>query len=236
MRFMLAISLVIAASVPNYAQSVAVSPALKMPGRLVETDAGHRLHVWCTGVGTPTVILVGGLGSYSIEWALVQPGVAENSRVCSYDRAGYAWSEKGPEPRGFGVSVAELHQVLQRANVRPPYVLVGHSWGGRIIRQRIPLGDKPLFVISAGRLSWDAQARASGRSYVTAQRARIANEACTAGLSRNSQFAVAYASFHSVHLYDPLIVTNAILRVLKSVRGGSRLEPFEQPSRTCEFR
>ena len=60
MRLMLAFSLIIVASLPNYAQSVAISPVPKMPGRLVEADAGNRLHLWCIGEGTPTVILVRG--------------------------------------------------------------------------------------------------------------------------------------------------------------------------------
>ena len=77
-----------------------------MPGRLVATDAGHRLHVWCTGDGSPAVILVTGGGSFSIDWAGVQPAIAGKTRVCSYDRAGFAWSDPGPEPRGVDTSAA----------------------------------------------------------------------------------------------------------------------------------
>ncbi len=76
------------------------SPIPAMPGRLVGIEAGHRLHLWCTGEGAPTVILEAGLGGYSVDWSLVQPAVSAKTRVCSYDRAGYAWSDKGPEPRG----------------------------------------------------------------------------------------------------------------------------------------
>jgi pimeloyl-ACP methyl ester carboxylesterase len=110
------------------------SPRPALPGRLVALEAGHQLHLWCSGEGIPTVILESGLGAYSVDWGLVQPAVASKTRVCSYDRAGYAWSDKGPEPRGLGTSAAELRQLLQRAGVRLPYVLVGQSWGGRIVR------------------------------------------------------------------------------------------------------
>jgi pimeloyl-ACP methyl ester carboxylesterase len=337
----LTLGLLVAASLPTlgYAQSPEKSPVPAMPGRLIATDAGHRLHLWCIGEGRlPTVILVGGGGGYSIDWALVQPAIAANARVCSYDRAGFAWSDKGPAPRGVGVSADELHQVLRRADVRQPYVLVGLSLGGPIARvfahkypdevagvvlidptlevertapvaedvlssldmraeeesnpatylppdiqaartwainlarqeqppptimdgrvelktagmawpipiwletsdlgepvlavkatmagTQVPLGDKPLFVISAGRLSWDAQARATGTSYMAALRAHIANQAYAAGLSRNSQFVVARASFHAVIFYEPQLVASAILQVLASARAGDRLKPL----------
>jgi pimeloyl-ACP methyl ester carboxylesterase len=132
----LALDLFVAASLPTsgYAQSPPNSAAPPMPGRLVATDAGHRLHLWCTGEGAPTVILVTGGGGSSMDWALVQPAIAANARVCSYDRAGFAWSEKGPAPRGVAVSADELHQVLRRAEVPQPYVLVGISLGAQIAR------------------------------------------------------------------------------------------------------
>src|SRR5262245_54725955 len=137
------------------AQSKPESGVPTMPGRLVATDAGHRLHVWCTGEGSPTVILLNGGGSFSIDWAAVQPAVAANTRVCSYDRAGYAWSDPGPAPRGLGTSAAELHQVLTRAGVRPPYVLVGTSWGGliaRVFAHEHP--DEVAAVVLADAPSW----------------------------------------------------------------------------------
>jgi len=86
---------------------------------------------------------------------------------------------------------------------------------------KVPLGDKPLFVISAGRLD----ARTSGSSYIDALRAHVANQASAAVLSRNSQFVVARASFHAVIFYEPQLVTSAILQVLASARTGDRLKP-----------
>jgi pimeloyl-ACP methyl ester carboxylesterase len=294
-----------------------------MPGRLVATDAGHRLHMWCTGEGSPTVVLVNGAGSFSIDWALIQPAIAAKTRVCSYDRAGYAWSDSGPAPRGVGTAVAELHQVLVRAGERGPYLLVGSSWGGIIARvfahahpddvagvvladttpwgiaalesrvapeesltnldsraeeerapvarlpadvlavrawalsrlpqqvpglnitpafmslefsiltepdlalgattvgTRVPLGDTPLVVISAGRVSWDDATRASFSSYAAAQRAHIEEQARLAALSRNSTFVVARGSFHAVQFYEPELITNAVVRMLTSALTGA---------------
>src|SRR5262249_31209285 len=100
------------------AQSKTESAVPAMPGRLVATDAGHRLHIWCRGEGSPTVILLAGGGSFSIDWADVQPAIAAKTSACSYDRAGYAWSDPGPAPRGLGTSADELHQVLELAGVR----------------------------------------------------------------------------------------------------------------------
>jgi pimeloyl-ACP methyl ester carboxylesterase len=80
--------------------------------------------------GQLTVILEAGIGDFSVEWALVQPTVAAFARVCSYDRAGDGWSDIGPSPRTLHQIVYELHTLLERAGERPPYLLVGHSYGG----------------------------------------------------------------------------------------------------------
>lgn len=106
------------------------------PGRLVDIG-GWRLHLNCTGEqspGKPTVVLEGGAGDFSVEWSLVQPGVARFARVCSYDRAGDGWSELGPYPRTYRQIVYELHTLLSRAGERPPFVLVGHSYGAWLVR------------------------------------------------------------------------------------------------------
>ena len=104
-----------------------------MPGRLVDAG-GFRLHLHCTGTGTPAVVLEAALGGSSISWSLVQPSVARLTRVCSYDRAGFGWSDAGPMPRTAGRVADELRVVLDRGGVPPPYVLVGHSFGGFVMR------------------------------------------------------------------------------------------------------
>ena len=103
------------------------------PGTLVDIG-GQRLHMNCSGRGSPTVLLENGTGDVSVIWALVQPGVSTFTKVCSYDRGGYAWSDPGKRPRTFAQLALELHVALERLRVGPPYVLVGQSYGGQVIR------------------------------------------------------------------------------------------------------
>jgi pimeloyl-ACP methyl ester carboxylesterase len=103
------------------------------PGQLVDVG-GYKMHINCTGQGSPTVILAAGSLEYSLFWALVQPEVAGFTRVCSYDRAGYGWSESSPRPRTATIMVEELHTLLTNGKIEGPYVLVGHSLGGMMMR------------------------------------------------------------------------------------------------------
>jgi pimeloyl-ACP methyl ester carboxylesterase len=103
------------------------------PGRLVDVG-GFKLHINCTGEGSPAVILDAALGGSSLSWSLVQPEIASATRVCSYDRAGFGWSEAGPMPRTASRIASELRVLLDRAEVPPPFVLVGHSFGGLVMR------------------------------------------------------------------------------------------------------
>jgi pimeloyl-ACP methyl ester carboxylesterase len=98
------------------------------PGRLVSVD-GHKLHLYCTGTGTPAIILESGLGTDWTSWRLVIPALSKITRVCVYDRAGYGWSEPGPKPRTASRLASELHSLLHNAGVPAPYVLVAHSFG-----------------------------------------------------------------------------------------------------------
>ena len=113
------------------------TPPLPPPGRLVDVG-GWKLHLNCSGearASQPTVVLESGVGDFSVEWSLVQPKVAVFARVCSYDRAGDGWSELGPHPRTVHQIAYELHTLLANAGVKPPFVLVGHSYGGWLARQ-----------------------------------------------------------------------------------------------------
>jgi pimeloyl-ACP methyl ester carboxylesterase len=104
------------------------------PGQLVDVG-GYRLHIHCTGTGSPTVVIVAGLGDWSTTWGgVVQPEVAKTTRVCTYDRAGLGWSEASPLPGDAAQFARELHTLLQNANVPGPYVMVGHSLGGFVVR------------------------------------------------------------------------------------------------------
>jgi pimeloyl-ACP methyl ester carboxylesterase len=99
------------------------------PGRLVPAGR-HRLHLLEAGTGEPAVIFDAGLPGTSLGWCYVQPEVAKFTRTASYDRAGLGWSECGPRPRTTRQIVAELRTALASAGIAPPYVLVGHSFGG----------------------------------------------------------------------------------------------------------
>ena len=103
------------------------------PGELVDVG-GHRLHINCIGTGGPTVVIEAGLGDWSTGWDVVQQGVAKATRICTYDRAGWGWSEAGPLPRDAAQFAKELHTLLQNANIPGPYIMVGHSLGGFAVR------------------------------------------------------------------------------------------------------
>ncbi|MBL8265402.1 alpha/beta fold hydrolase [Steroidobacter sp.] len=110
------------------------SSAPPPPGQMVDIG-GRSLHLYCTGPqdAKPTVIIEGGLGEMSPSYHWVQAGVSQQTRVCSYDRAGLGWSDDSPEPRDAEHMVHDLHELLKAAHVGPPYVLAGHSLGGLLI-------------------------------------------------------------------------------------------------------
>ncbi len=112
-------------------QSVSTTPPLL--GTLVDVG-GHRIHLYCTGEGSPTVVVAS--GGFSFDWGLVQPEVAQWTRICTYDTAGTAWSDRIAEtlPPGCENRVSELHALLQHAGIPGPYVVVGFSVGGLIAR------------------------------------------------------------------------------------------------------
>jgi pimeloyl-ACP methyl ester carboxylesterase len=149
------------------------------PGELVDVG-GYQLHINCIGDGSPTIILDAlGSGS-SASWGLVQPEIAQSTRVCAYDRAGAGWSERGPTPRDMNQHVRELHALLAGARVGAPFVLVGHSYGGRIARvyaKTYPRDVAGMVLIDPGRLDDDPRfppqhhtERAAGRRLITVAR------------------------------------------------------------------
>jgi pimeloyl-ACP methyl ester carboxylesterase len=104
-----------------------------MPGQLV--DIGNfKMHIYCTGQGSPTVILEAGMGDSFISWHKVQPEIAKFTRVCSYDRAGIGYSDSSPRPGTSKDFAQGLHTLLHNAGVPQPYILVGHSMGGFDVR------------------------------------------------------------------------------------------------------
>ncbi|HKY56049.1 MAG TPA: alpha/beta hydrolase [Anaerolineales bacterium] len=128
------IGLMIVGAIYETLAEAADAKAYPPPGQLVDVG-GYRLHINCTGTGSPTVIIVSGLGDWSTSWrGVVQPEVAKTTRVCTYDRAGFGWSDTSSLPSDAAQFATELHTLLQNANVPGPYVMVGHSLGGFIVR------------------------------------------------------------------------------------------------------
>lgn len=103
------------------------------PGRLIDVG-GHRLHLYCTGQGSPAVVLEAGGGNPWLSWYKVQPQVAQFALVCSYDRAGLGWSDPSPKPPTAKVIAEDLHTLLLNGGISGPFVLVGHSLGGMYAR------------------------------------------------------------------------------------------------------
>jgi len=110
------------------------------PGQLVDIG-GRRINLRCSGTGVPTVVLASGIASWSTVWYKTQPEIAKRTRVCSFDRASYGFSDPAPRPQILPDVPEDLHAALKAAQVSGPFVLVGHSLGGievRMFAQRWP--------------------------------------------------------------------------------------------------
>ena len=127
------------------------TPVSAIPGKLVDVG-GYRLHIYCEGEGIPTIIFDSGTGGFSLEWTRVQNVLSRRTRVCSYDRAGYGWSDMGPLPRTSKRITRELHTLLVKADVTGPYILAGHSFGGytaQLFARNYPEETAGLVLIDA---------------------------------------------------------------------------------------
>jgi len=109
-------------------------PAYANPQRLVDLGDGRRLNLYCIGSGSPTVVFDAGLANWSQIWGLVQPDVAKRTQACAYDRAGLGFSDPATRPGTSANIVDDLDRLLRAAPIAPPYVLVGHSYGGMNVR------------------------------------------------------------------------------------------------------
>ena len=104
------------------------------PDRLVRLPDGRQLNFHCTGRGAPLVLLESGYGAGFGAWAPVQPLIAQQTRVCSYDRAGYGFSDMGPLPRDGEAIAGDLDAALQAMGETAPIVIAAHSAGGLYAR------------------------------------------------------------------------------------------------------
>lgn len=129
------VALAAAACVAQRINEVRDSRRFPPPGQLVDVGNGRGIHLFCKGAPIgPTVVIEQGLASPSILWWPVQDAIAKFAHVCTYDRAGYQWSDAGGAAHSVHESVADLRAVLSNAAVPKPYVLVGHSFGGLLVR------------------------------------------------------------------------------------------------------
>ena len=99
------------------------------PQRLVELRDGRKIHLFCLGKGSPTVILTAGRGDWAAVWGKVQAPIALKTRVCTWDRAGFGFSDPSSAPQDVSHTTRDLTEAFKRANIDGPYVLVGHSMG-----------------------------------------------------------------------------------------------------------
>ena len=140
-RAVLSIVLLVAVTIAGYTALNAIAVHsfwARNPGagKLVDVD-GYRMYIDCTGSASPTLILEAGGQNDSTIWNGVQPALSKTTRVCSYDRAGFGWSDARPTTRDADHIAAELHGLLLRAGIAGPIVLMGHSLGGIFIRDYV---------------------------------------------------------------------------------------------------
>ena len=122
------------------------------PGELIAIG-GFRLHLYCVGAGSPTVVLIHGLGGNVYHWARIQPALASHTRVCAYDRAGYGWSDRGPGPRSPLQNARELQALLENAGIDDGLIVVGHSYGtnlAQVYADQYPERVRGLVLVDGG--------------------------------------------------------------------------------------
>jgi pimeloyl-ACP methyl ester carboxylesterase len=166
----------------NVANIVQETKAFPAPGQLYEVD-GRQMHLYCTGSGSPTVVLEGGVPEWSLHWRVAQPEIAKFTRVCSYDRSGYGWSEAGEKPRSAQKIVDELDALLQAAGEKPPYVLVAHSfWGPAALLYQHDHPDQVAGMVLVE--SWSPQLFLQGQKTIAQSASLIQNMATLAKLGQ----------------------------------------------------
>lgn len=198
------------------------------PGKMVDVG-GYRLHLNCTGSGSPTVVIDAGQGDWSASWGWVQPEVAKTTRICTYDRAGMGWSEVSPEPRTAREFAKELHTLLTNANEPGPYVLVGHSMGGNTVRvyaHDYPAEVSGLVLIDAQKMpAADAAppqpAPKPGRNSLPALLARVGLMRLLAGpLGLNEDMPEMYQQAYLAYTVAPRSVQTSVDEVMGMAEGG----------------
>ena len=193
------------------------SPRNEPPGTLYAVD-GHRMRIDCQGAGSPALVLDAGLGSDGLIWSGVQPALARTTRTCSFDRAGYGWSEPAGSPRDADHLSAELHGLLMAAGIRGPIILVGHSIAGLYIRRyaiQYPeqveaaatgsFGSLPILVISRWTQNDDWNRKQESLTRLSLQSRRI----------------IAAHSGHYVQIDRPSLLEEQVRLFVQQLRGNA---------------
>jgi pimeloyl-ACP methyl ester carboxylesterase len=173
-RKLLLISALFIAAVACSAQTQAQRPTPQPLGKLVDVG-GYRVHLYCTGTGSPTVVITG--AGYSFDWGLVQPEVAKFTRVCTYDHSGVAWSDPGPTDT-CALRVKEIHSMLRNSSIDEPYVLVGHSLGAlvsRLYESEYPDEVAGMVIVDHAAVVWIPSLPPDGKSYFGGSTSRAVN-------------------------------------------------------------
>ena len=225
----------------------------RYPGRMIAL-ADHRIHLYCVGHGAPTVVFESRIGGFSLEWRDVQTRLAQRSRVCAYDRAGYGWSDASAQPADAARSAEELYQVLTRAAEAGPYLLVGHSYGGFILRwfarhhqeavagrvlldtsaaeqfERLPAGALPLLPAAPARRAMRMPQLPDGfpaAERTTALALMLSPKARLATVAELRSFAAsahALSELPDARLVVPVLVVSRGRRVFDAAAGGAASE------------
>jgi len=128
---------VIVAALALAAPQIAAAPAVDLylhPQTLTTLPDGRKVNFLCMGKGSPIAIIEQGWGGVPFQWRHVQPEMAKLTRTCYFERPGYGFSDPGPDVRDSAADVADLHDGLKAAGLKPPYILVSASLGGFNIR------------------------------------------------------------------------------------------------------
>jgi len=104
-------------------------------GRWITIGRGCRLYLLEKGSGGPTVLFESGIAATNLNWCRIQETVSQFTHTASYDRGGLGWSSPATTARTPANIAIELHTMLDEARIKPPYILVGHSFGGLVMRR-----------------------------------------------------------------------------------------------------
>jgi pimeloyl-ACP methyl ester carboxylesterase len=153
-------------------------PAYTHAQRLVEIEPGRSLNLYCTGKGSPTVVFDSGGGGETVDWATVQPVIAGHTQACSYDRAGLGFSDPSKRSSDSANIVDDLHRLLTAAAIKPPYVLVGASYGGlnvRLYADTYPAEVVGMVLVDSTSEDWKQEELKLDPRHLTIEQARAQN-------------------------------------------------------------